>query len=93
MGLQKSIMKKFNPNELFKNNYGTYIPTRRPQFKIHKTMGHAVNALKNVSVYVCISYSKKAIPKDCTLWKYTDKWEEVNYEHTYDVTSTGLKCI
>ena len=86
-------MKNFNPNDLFKNNYGTYIPTRNPQFKIHKTMGHAVSALKNASVYTCISYSKKSIPQNCTLWKYTDKWEEVIYEHTYDVKSTGLKCI
>ncbi len=78
-------MNEFNPNELTKEErkhiWGTYIPTRRPNFKTYYCVGHAMTALKYRA-----RYSKKVmtIPEECTLWKHNgSKWVEVEYERTY----------
>lgn len=80
----------FNPNKLPKKEYvwATYIPNRRPQFKLHANQSQATSALKYRSEYVEFDgcdYTYKYVPDDCTLWQMLDgKWKEIDFKRRYN---------
>ena len=83
----------FDPNDFIDNLYSTYIPSRKPKFKIHENLGHAVNALKYRARYAEKSY--REIPKENKLWKMVNgKWEELKFPKRYNCRTDymlGLK--
>ena len=76
-----------DPNKIKMKNriWGTYVPERKPKFKIYDNRGHAISALMWRKEYVepdenngIKPYEYVYIPDECTLWKLVnDKWVEV----------------
>jgi hypothetical protein len=66
-----------HPRTGWNYDWATYVPTRRPMFKIHATCGHATAACKDKAVYAPdpLGY---LIPEDVKLYQRVDGlWEEV----------------
>lgn len=81
---------KFNPNKLISKEYkwATFIPDRKPDFKVYHNRGHATSSLKSHSVYTSGSY---VIPPDCTLWEHNGtEWVEIMFRHTYSRDSPNI---
>ena len=53
-------MIQFDPNTQQIGKYASYIPNRRPKFKVHKNKGHASNA---------ISYTGWGLPREGILYE------------------------
>lgn len=76
----------FDPNKRTIKDYrwGTYIPNRRPQFKVHSSLGLATSALKWRSSSLDDGFRTYAIPEDCTLWEHDGKeWIQKEFKHKY----------
>jgi hypothetical protein len=73
---------EFNPNEPAKTKqffWATYIPSRRPNFKLHSNRGHALNAFAN-HFWGAILYK----------WE-NDEWVEI-YREEKDDAKTSRYC-
>lgn len=80
-------MKKFNPNDIKKSEekpyiWATYIPDRKPKFKVYNNRGYASSSIKYRSRYM--GNSTYRVMDDCTLWNLVgEEWVEVKFEKTY----------
>ena len=89
---------KFNPNQNNVKNmvWATYIPSRKPNFKLHANRGQAISALKYRATYKKISmhkvdYNIEVIPEDCTPWNHNgSEWIEIEFEREYFKGQKGL---
>jgi len=81
----------FDPNK-FQGNWATYIPSRRPKFKIHKTCGNATSALKVSSVYHAGVLPTNEIPATSILYTkdMTGQWIEVPIHRVYDKNTKSI---
>lgn len=67
------ILKKFDPNELDTQVWGTYISWRSPQWKRHATLGHARNSVAQQENRRWRNSDKK----DAIVYQYiNEKWVE-----------------
>lgn len=78
----------FDPNSSVTSQWATYIPTRRPKFKVHVTKGHATSAIKSVS-YISDKPPRRGrfgndVPEDAQLFRMEDgKWVQVKLKKVY----------
>lgn len=62
--------------------WATFIPSRRPQFKVHETKGQATAAIKYQSIYDDDGMYR--IPEDIILYQQQDaEWVEVPFKKNY----------
>lgn len=64
--------------------WGTFIPNRRPNFKVYDNRGHALSSLmyRKETIYENGKWTDMSkIPDECTLWKFTNgAWKEIKFE-------------
>lgn len=86
---------KFDPNKQSNGGYvwATFIPNRKPKFKLHSNLAQATSALKYRSHYVDSDYRYEYVPDDCTLWQLVDgEWAEVQFKRMYN-SKLGEKLL